>query len=93
MVKVINVPEDVVLNIQTLAAQEESRKEIIAFMLSNKYETDTKQFQKFQTEYEEAYFKFSQAKQDFENQYVRTVIENPQSWNLDYATCSATINY
>ena len=69
MVKVINVPEDVVLNIQTLAAQEESRKEVIAFMLSNKYETDTKQFQKFQTEYEEAYFKFSQAKQDFENQH------------------------
>lgn len=93
MIKNITVPHDVVANIQQLNVEVESRKELLAFMISHNFDITTESFINYQNEYANYYAKFDAAKVAFEREYVRTTIENPISWDLNYRTCEAMITY
>lgn len=93
MTTVITIPQEVVNHIQALGVETESRKDLIAYMLSSNLSTATEQFATYQAEYKEFYRQFDLAKTNLEKDYIRTVIENPIRWELDYNSCEVTIYY
>ena len=54
---------------------------------------DTDTFKKYNKEYMEFYVQYNEAKNKLEEMYVRTAVENPKDWNLDFESGEITINY
>ena len=91
IVKVDN--QDLINFIEGLHYEVNSRKDLIAFMLNNNMRTDTDAYKKYNKEYMEFYIQYIEAKNQLEKMYVRTAVENPTDWNLDFETGKLTINY
>lgn len=91
MTTIVAIPEEVVNRVQALDIETESRKNLIAYMLSSNLTTATEQFEAYQKEYRDFYYQFDIAKSEIERDYVRTAIENPIRWELNYSTGEVTI--
>lgn len=93
MEKIIEIPEEVVNHLQRLSLETESRKDLIAFMLQSDMTTATEQFERYQKEYQDFYMLYQDAKTKFEKEYVRTAVDTPIKWNLDFTERQVTITY
>ena len=93
MEKIINVPTEVLKNIQNLHTEVDSRKELIAFILTTNMPINSSNFNIYQNEYVKYYNLFEEAKNNFEQEYVRANVNNPISWSLNYKTSQVTIIY
>lgn len=90
---VLSVDADTVNSIQRLNVETESRRDIIAFMLSSGMNIDNESFLRYQAEYQNFYRDFETSKTVFEKSFVKTQYPNATSWSLDYQTNEVTINY
>ena len=92
--KVIKIENEEFVNlIEALHYEVNSRKDLIAYMLNSNMRTDTEAYEKYNREYREFYIQYNEAKNKLEEMYVRTAVENPTSWNLDFETGEVTIEY
>lgn len=89
-IKVIKVEDAIIDEIEALGYEYETRKSVVAEMLSADMNTDTKAFETYQRELLEYKVKFEQAKREFQKMYVDPV-EGATSWNLNYADKEVTI--
>lgn len=93
-IKVIKIENEEFVNlIEALHYEVNSRKDLIAYMLNSDMRTDTAAYEKYNREYREFYVQYNEAKNKLEEMYVRTAVENPMSWNLDFETGEVTIEY
>lgn len=92
--KVIKIENEEFVNlIEALHYEVNSRKDLIAYMLNSNMRTDTEAYEKYNREYREFYVQYNEAKNKLEEMYVRTAVEDPINWNLDFSTGEITINY
>ena len=94
MQKIIKIEnQDFVNLIESLHYEVNARKELISFIVSKDMGIDTDTFKKYNKEYMEFYIQYMEAKNKLEEMYVRTAVENPMNWNLDFETGEVTIEY
>lgn len=87
----ITVPEEVKNETQRADIECSARRDIITYIMEKNIAVPDERFKAYQKEYDEKYFAFEQAKSRIEQEYVRTAVENPVSWSLDYHTNVVTI--
>lgn len=94
MQKIVKVENQDFINfIESLHYEVNARKELISFIVSKDMGIDTDTFKKYNKEYMEFYVQYNEAKNKLEEMYVRTAVENPKDWNLDFESGEITINY
>ena len=94
MQKIVKVENQDFINlIESLHYEVNARKELISFIVSKDMGIDTNTFKKYNKEYMEFYIQYNEAKNKLEEMYVRTAVENPKDWNLDFDSGEITINY
>ena len=94
MQKRIKIPNEVSLQIESLQYEYHSRKDWIAYMISNDYSTTSDAFKAYQKEYIEFYTKYNMAKEELENSILRPQIEGKMTgWNLTFATSEVIVDY
>lgn len=86
----IIIDDAVIDEIEMLGYEYESRKSVVAEMLSSNMNTNTDSFKKYEREMLEFKIQFEQAKKEIEKIYVNPV-ENGSHWNLDYESKTLTI--
>ena len=92
--KVVNIAESIVNYIERLDYELNSRKNIVAFMLSSNMDITTESFKRYEDEMVEYQIKFDQAKQELEEKYVLPIIgDNKVNWSLNYRNQELTIDY
>ena len=92
--KIIKIENEEFVNlIEALHYEVNSRRDLIAYMLNSDMRTDTEAYEKYNKEYREFYIQYNEAKNKLEEIYVRTTVENPINWNLNFSTGEITINY
>ena len=87
----VTIPEEVTTMVQRADIECASRREIITYILENNLNVSMERFAAYQKDYDDKYFKFQQMKAKIEKDYVRTNVENPVSWSLNYNTNVVTI--
>lgn len=85
----IEISKELCDKIEALQYEVESRKDLIAFIISNDMKTSSSQFERYNQEYLEFYKKYNLAKQEMVRTYFPDV--NYLSWNLDFASRTVTI--
>ena len=93
MEKVIAIPQNVTDNLRTLQNEVESRKDLMMSMMDAGVPIVTQSFADYHAKYQECFQKYSEAKGEFEKEYVYTAVERPIQWNLDFATSECVITY
>ena len=91
MTKVITIPHEEAIKVQRADVECSARRDIITHILEKNIQVPVERFNAYQKEYDEKFFAFEQAKSNIERNYVRTTVNNPQSWVLDYNTGEVTI--
>jgi len=92
MIKVVKVPEEKKTYVESLDYERSSRRDIIAFMLTQNMDIRSDSFKAYQKEYMEFDVMFNKAKDIIEKTYVPEEDRNKGcSWSLDYETCNLTI--
>lgn len=94
--KVITKNIDVELKntIESYDYEYSTRRDAIAFMLTNNMDITTDSFKSYQKEMIEFNVKFSKAKAELERIYVLPVTEGKKvNWSLDYETSVLTITF
>lgn len=88
MKKEIKVNEEIVLNLQRLCAEVDSKKELLSFMIDRGFSLDNERFKEYQEQYREDYFSYEQAKKIFQKEFLEKEFgkENLVRWNLDFDT-------
>lgn len=84
----IIVDEALCLKIEALQYEVESRKDVIAQILSGGFSINGTQFAQYQEEYKNFFIQYNKAKQELVNTY--NIGEN-KSWNLNFGTRELTI--
>ncbi len=87
MKKTVIVNEELCTKIESLQYEVESRKEIIAQVVSSMIYTNGNLFEQYQEEYRKFYIEFNQAKAEMLRTYG---ISDDTPWNLDFATRELT---
>ena len=79
--------EELVNKLEALNYEVNSRRDIIAFMLSGDY-LRTEAFAQYQQEYQNFYVQYDLLKKMLEDTYVKPLLKDDQtvSWNLDFAS-------
>lgn len=90
---ILSVDGKTVNDIQRLNLEVESRRDIIAFMISSGMNVDNEVFLRYQNDYQSFYRDFETAKLIFEKSFVKAQYPTATSWSLDYQTNEVTINY
>lgn len=71
-----------------------SRKELIAFMISNNMDINTDAFNKYQKEMQEFLVLFNTAKEEISKRYVNDLLNGRNAkWTLDYSSCELTVEF
>ena len=92
--KTIKIDEKIRDLVESYDYEYNSRKELIAFMLSNNMDINTDAFRKYQKEMQEFLVQFNTAKEEISRKYVENLLEGRNAkWTLDYATCDLTIEF
>ena len=86
--KTVIVDESICKKIEALQYEVESRKEIITYILTGSFSSQSDQFKQYQDEYKQYFIKYNKAKQEMVEQYQ---IPNSATWNLDFRSCVLTI--
>lgn len=90
----IIVPEDRCIEMARLGSEVDSRKNLIAFMISNDMNTTSTQFNRYQTEYNNYFSQYEEKKRAIENEFVKPIIGSAVvNWNLDFFSHELTITY
>lgn len=93
-IKVIKVEPSVRDYVEGLDYEYSTRRDLVAFMISNNMDTTTDSFEKYQKEMGEYSVKFKLAKQEIEDQYVKPIIGDKKvRWVLNYRDCELTITF
>lgn len=80
--------------IESLDYEYSTRKDAIAFMVSNNMNINTDSFKQYQQEMIEFNVKFIEAKKQLEEKYVLPVIDDYKvNWTLDYRTSKLIITF
>ncbi len=77
--------------LEGLSYEVAARRDVITFMLANKMDIRSEQFQAYHKEYMEFFVQLESAKAQLEKDYVRPNIKGKAEWNLDYGTRLLTI--
>lgn len=85
----IEVSQELCDKIEALQYEVESRKDLIAFILSNDMKTNSIQFEKYNKEYLEFFKKYNLAKQELVNKYFPNI--QYSHWNLDFSSRIVTV--
>ena len=92
--KIIKIDEKIRDLIESYDYEYNSRRDIIAFMLSNNMDISTESFKKYQKEMQDFLVMFNTAKEEISKKYVNDLIEGKNAkWTLDYASCELTIEF
>ena len=88
MKKQLKINEDIVIELQRLCAEVDSKKELLAFMIDKGMSFDNERLQEYQNQYREDFFAYEQAKKVFQKNCIEEVFgaENLIRWNLDFNT-------
>lgn len=88
MKKELLINADIVLELQRLCAEVDSKKELLAFMIDKGFKLDNERFKEYQDQYREDFFAYEQAKKEFQKNYLEAEFgkENLVRWNLDFDT-------
>lgn len=81
----IEISKELRNKIENLQYEVEARKDLISYMLSSNFNTDSEQFKKYETEYHNFFVEYNKAKNELVETYLKGIDYN--SWNLDFATC------
>lgn len=89
----VKIPEEVRDEVQRYDLERSSRRDIIAYILSNNsINISSERMAQYQKEYEEKFMLFEKAKNKIENKYVQPAAKNKAvNWQLDYETCEIII--
>lgn len=89
----ITIPEEVRDEVQRYDMERSSRRDIIAYILSNNdISISDERFSAYQKEYDEKFMAFEKIKNDIEKQYIQPAANNKAiNWSLNYQDCIATI--
>lgn len=93
MTKTIVISKDDVLMVQKAQYQMNSRMNLIHYLIEQHTDAENTIFKKYNQEYQEFFEEYDKAKNFIETTYVRTEIENPIRWDLNFNTCELTIEY
>jgi hypothetical protein len=85
MANIIKVSEEDRNMVQRADIECSARANLISFMISNNMDISSENFQRYQTEYQEKFLAFDEAKSLIEKKYLKGV--NASTWSLDYKTC------
>ena len=92
MTKVVNVPAEKRDIVEKYAYERSSRRDIIAFMLTQNMDISSESFKAYQKEYMEFDVMFNKAKEEIEKEFVPEEYRKAGcSWTLDYETAVLTI--
>ena len=87
---------DLVRSLERTQYEMEAHKDLLAWMINNKYDITASAYQKYHNEYTDLFIQYQKLKYQFEQEYVRANIpanNQVNSWNLDYKTEILTIEY
>ena len=88
----VTVDEELANYIEGLQYETESRKDLLAFMIGNGYDTNSEAFKAYEKEFQEQFIQYNQAKSELEQKYVYPVTNGVRvNWNLDFGTRELTI--
>ena len=82
---IIMVSEEDRNMVQRADVEMSSRRDIIAFMITNNMDISTSRFNDYQKDYSDKYYAFESAKQHIQDKYLNGL--NAGDWTLDYNTC------
>lgn len=92
MIKTKNVDIKFVNELQRLALETESRRDLIAFMITQNMDISGEKFKSYETEYQKYYLAYQTAKTEFETNVLKPEFgENMVKWNLDFNTSEVTV--
>ena len=90
----VTIPEDIRDTIQALQFEVESRKDLLAHMISTGIDLTSDTFKSYEKEYQEYFVKYNLAKEDMQNNCLKPAVDGKLiNWNLDFASCEVTLNY
>lgn len=89
----VTVPFDVRDEVQRYDIERSSRRDLIAYILSNDaLQVSPDKLACYQAEYDEKFAAFEKAKNKIETNYVQPAANNKAiNWSLDYESCIITI--
>lgn len=90
----IQVEKGLVNYIESLQYEKDRTNEIVAFMLSHDYDTNTNTFKQWDKDNQIAYAKYREAKNNLENKYIlsRAEFKNKiTTWSLNFETGTLTV--
>ena len=77
-----------------LQYENDSRKDVIAFMLASNMNMETDSFKKYSNELVKLKVQYEEAKSCLEKQYIIPKIgSTPCSWTLNFSTCEISLIY
>lgn len=88
---ILKIDEDTVLKIERAQYEVESRKDVIAQILSGNLKMNTEAFKKYHDDYQNHYAIYNQAKREMMNKYLKNTEYEGKSWNLDFESKELTI--
>lgn len=92
--KIIKIDESIRDLVEAYDYEYNSRKELIAFMISNNMDINTDAFNKYQKEMQEFLVLFNTAKEEISKKYVNELLDGRNAkWTLDYSSCELTVEF
>jgi hypothetical protein len=76
--------------LERLQYEVEAKISIIAYALS--MNIDSERFIEYQNDYVNTFKKYQDKKSEVERRFVRTVVQNPNKWNLDFKSGEIVID-
>lgn len=89
--RTLKVTQEWVNRIEALQYETNARRELVAYMIGNSYDTESDSYIKYHTEYMDFFKKLEEAKEEFAREYVYPEANGKQiPWNLDFKTGTVT---
>lgn len=94
MKRQIQIDENIVLTLQRLCVEVDSKKELLSFMIDKGVSFDNPRFQEYQEGYQEDFLSYEEAKKWFQKNCIEPSIEGAvlKSWDLDFDTCTCSVD-
>ena len=83
----IEIPQDVVLQLQKADIEQQARKEIIAYILTSELDISSQRFLDYQKDFEEKLQVFNNLKRQFSEKWVKPLKNDASHWEVSYETC------
>ena len=81
----INIPEDFCTELQKLHYDYNGKRDIIAYMISNNYDTTSSSFRQYEEAYQSAMITYQAAKKVLQDSYILPHVEGcTVNWEVDF---------